>query len=48
MVENQVGLVRESLFTPRVRVRSYDELNACCSTGSSPTPRPTRIPSSAT
>ncbi|QRE76134.1 IS21 family transposase [Methylobacterium aquaticum] len=27
-VENQVGLVRERLFTPRVRVRSYDELNA--------------------
>ncbi len=27
-VENQVGLVRERLFTPRVRVKSYDELNA--------------------
>ena len=27
-VENQVGLVRERLFTPRIRVRSYDELNA--------------------
>ncbi|SFU83340.1 hypothetical protein SAMN02799631_02599 [Methylobacterium sp. 174MFSha1.1] len=27
-VENQVGLVRERLFTPCVRVRSYDELNA--------------------
>ena len=27
-VENQVGLMRERLFTPRVRVRSYDELNA--------------------
>nr|WP_018261410.1 IS21 family transposase [Methylobacterium sp. WSM2598] len=27
-VENQVGLVRERLFTPRVRVRSYEELNA--------------------
>ncbi len=27
-VENQVGLVRERLFTPRVRVRSYDEFNA--------------------
>ncbi|MEH3066083.1 MAG: IS21 family transposase [Methylobacterium radiotolerans] len=26
-VENQVGLVRERLFTPRIRVRSYDELN---------------------
>lgn len=27
-VENQVGLMRERLFTPRVRVRSYEELNA--------------------
>jgi hypothetical protein len=27
-VENQVGLVRERFFTPRVRVSSYDELNA--------------------
>ena len=27
-VENQVGLVRERLFTPRVRVGSYEELNA--------------------
>jgi hypothetical protein len=27
-VENQVGLVRERLFTPRLRVTSYDELNA--------------------
>ena len=27
-VENQVGLVRERFFTPRVRVKSYDELNA--------------------
>src|SRR6204780_4410481 len=27
-VENQVGLVRERFFTPRVRVNSYDELNA--------------------
>lgn len=27
-VENQVGLVRERFFTPRVRFRSYDELNA--------------------
>lgn len=26
-VENQVGLVRERFFTPRVRVKSYDELN---------------------
>jgi hypothetical protein len=27
-VENQVGLVRERFFTPRVRVASYEELNA--------------------
>src|SRR6195952_4456061 len=27
-VENQVGLVRERFFTPRIRVKSYDELNA--------------------
>jgi transposase len=27
-VENQVGVVRERFFTPRLRVRSYDELNA--------------------
>ncbi len=27
-VENQVGLVRERFFTPRLRVRGYDELNA--------------------
>ena len=27
-VENQVGLVRERFFAPRVRARSYDELNA--------------------
>ncbi|KQT90241.1 transposase [Methylobacterium sp. Leaf466] len=27
-VENQVGLVRERFFTPRVRVKSYEELNA--------------------
>jgi transposase len=26
-VENQVGLVRERFFTPRVRMRSYEELN---------------------
>src|SRR5262250_359513 len=26
-VENQVGLVRERCFTPRLRVKSYDELN---------------------
>lgn len=27
-VENQVGFVRQRLFSPRVRVRSYEELNA--------------------
>jgi transposase len=27
-VENQVGLVRERFLTPRLRVKSYDELNA--------------------
>jgi len=27
-VENQVRLVRERFFTPRLRVKSYDELNA--------------------
>ena len=27
-VENQVGVVRERFFTPRLRVSSYDELNA--------------------
>jgi transposase len=27
-VENQVGVVRERFFTPRLRVRSYEELNA--------------------
>ncbi len=27
-VENQVGLVRERFFTPRLRVANYDELNA--------------------
>ncbi len=26
-VENQVGLIRERFFTPRVRVKSFDELN---------------------
>ena len=26
-VENQVGLVRERFFTPRLRFKSYDELN---------------------
>ena len=27
-VENQVGLVRERFFTPRLRVKNFDELNA--------------------
>jgi len=27
-VENQIGLVRERFFTPRLRFKSYDELNA--------------------
>jgi hypothetical protein len=27
-VENQVGLVRERFFTPRLRLKNYDELNA--------------------
>jgi transposase len=27
-VENQVGNLRERLFTPRLRVTSYDEVNA--------------------
>src|ERR1043165_4456226 len=27
-VENQVGLVRERFFTPRLRFKSYDEMNA--------------------
>ncbi len=26
-VENQIGLVRKRLFTPRIRVKSYDERN---------------------
>ena len=28
LVENQVGLIRERFFTPRLRVKTYDELNA--------------------
>jgi len=27
-VENQVGNIREGLFTPQLRFRSYEELNA--------------------
>ena len=44
-VENQVGLVRERFFTPRLRFKSYDDLNAwlidkclCLGEGASPTP----------
>ena len=29
-VENQVGLVRERFFTPRLRVKSYDESRLIC------------------
>lgn len=29
-VENLVGLVRERFFTPRLRSKSYAELNAWC------------------
>ena len=38
-VENQVGLVRERFFTPRLRFKSYDEMNAWPPTGALPTPR---------
>jgi hypothetical protein len=38
-VENQVGLVRERFFTPRLRYKKLDELNTCCSTNALPTPR---------
>jgi transposase len=41
-VENQVGLVRERFFTPRLRVKSYDELNAWPSR--SPAPASGRAP----
>jgi hypothetical protein len=30
-VENQVGTVRQRFFSPRVRVRRYEKLNACSS-----------------
>jgi transposase len=43
-VENQVGLVRERFFTPRLRFKTLDELNAPgCWTNASPTPRRTGI-----
>ncbi len=37
-VENQVGNIRERLFTPRLRMASYDELNAGCSISALPMP----------
>jgi transposase len=44
-VENQVGVVRERFFTPRLRVASYEELNGLgCSSDASPTPKRTSIP----
>lgn len=46
-VENQVGLVRERFFTPRLRVRSLDELNVGCSTSASPMRRRTSTLSAA-
>ena len=47
-VENQVGLVRERFFTPRLRFKTYDELNAWLPTNASLTPRRIRIPSART
>ena len=47
-VENQVGLVRERFFTPRLRVKSYEELNDCLMDLTSPMRRPIRIRNSAT
>ena len=45
-VENQVGVVRERFFTPRLRVASYEELNAWlldrCVAYASPPLRPRR------
>jgi hypothetical protein len=51
-VENQVGVARQRLFTPRLRFKSYDELPAGsrgpgCSTAASPGPRRSRTPRSA-
>jgi len=42
-VENQVGLVRERFFTPRLRFKTLDELNGGCWTSASPTLRRTGI-----
>src|SRR6195256_2905732 len=39
-VENQVGLVRERFFTPRLRFKNYDEMNAWLTTSALPTPTP--------
>jgi hypothetical protein len=47
-VENQVGLVRERFFTPRLRVKSYDELNAWLLDKCVAYAKAHRIPSSAT
>jgi transposase len=47
-VENQVGLVRERFFTPRLRVKSYDELNVWLMDNASPGPRRIPIPNSLT
>src|SRR5271154_1829287 len=45
-VENQVGLVRERFFTPRLRFKTYDELNAWlmdrCIAYAKPHPHPER------
>ena len=44
-VENQVGLVRERFFTPRLRFKTYDETERlAASTNASPTPRRIRHP----
>ena len=43
-VENQVGLVRERFFTPRLRVKNYDELNARLWINASYMPRRTVTP----
>jgi hypothetical protein len=40
-VENQVGVVRERFFTPRLRAASYEELTPGCSTDALPTPKHT-------
>ena len=44
-VENQVGLVRERFFTPRLRVASYAELNAWLLGGGASSPTRTSTPS---